>query len=127
MHDRIKQLRKNLKLSQKEFAEKLKLQQNTICMFETGRRNPSERTIDDMCSVFHVSREWLLNGTGEIFIKTTPAIMEQLRKEYHLNDFDFNLVYEYLKLDKHDRAILRNFIRNIAKYSDTAEENSEKQ
>ncbi len=66
MKDRIKELRKKLRLSQREFGEKLSLSTQTICAWEHGKNVPM-RGIKQMCSAFHVRQEWLQNGEGEIF------------------------------------------------------------
>ena len=45
---------------------------------------------------------------------TMPSAMEQLCQEFNLNEFDANLVYEYLKLSPENRTVIRNFINKIA-------------
>ena len=59
INDRIKLIRESVRLSQSEFAEKLNLKRNSISLMEGGKRNPSNRTINDICKVFNVSEEWL--------------------------------------------------------------------
>lgn len=57
-------------MTQEEFANQLNLSTNFIYMIETGRREVSSRTILDICERFHVNREWLENGTGEMYSPT---------------------------------------------------------
>ena len=72
VNDNIKVLRENiLNLSQDEFANELGLQRNTISLIENKKRNPSERTINDICSKFKVNKVWLLNGIGEPLVEMT--------------------------------------------------------
>lgn len=66
--DRIKELRKKLKLSQAEFGAKIGLLQNYIWMIEKGGRTPSDRTVSDISRVYEVNEEWLRDGSGEMFI-----------------------------------------------------------
>lgn len=94
MIERLKKIRTALNLTQSEFAEQLRLQRNTISLLETGKRNPSERTIYDICNIFNVSKEYLLNGTEPMFTQTYSDTMEQLKKEFNLDEFSFNLVHE---------------------------------
>lgn len=68
MNDRIKELRKLLKITQNEFADRLNLSRNFIFMVEKGDRQPSDRTISDICREFNVSEHWLRTGEGEPFI-----------------------------------------------------------
>ncbi len=67
MNVRIKELRKNkLKMTQKEFSAKLGLSENFIWQIEKGDREPSDRTIKDICREFHVNETWLRTGIGEM-------------------------------------------------------------
>lgn len=68
-NERIKQIRKAAGLTQGEFAEQISLSRNYIAMIEIGQREPSERTIDDICRVFGVSKLWLKTGNGEMYVK----------------------------------------------------------
>ena len=63
MNERIKHLRKDiLKLSQKEFSDKLGLSENFVWMIEKGNRVPSDRTISDICRIFDIQEDWLRHG-----------------------------------------------------------------
>lgn len=64
---RIKQIRSSKKLTQDDFAEIIGLTKNFISLIETGNRTPSDRTISDICRVFHVNESWLRTGDGEMF------------------------------------------------------------
>ena len=64
---RIKQIRNSKKLTQDDFAEIIGLTKNFISLIETGNRTPSDRTISDICRVFHVNESWLRTGDGEMF------------------------------------------------------------
>ena len=119
MNKRIKELRETLGLSQAEFAESLNLKRNSISLIENGKRNPSDRTIIDICNKFNASEEWIRNGTGELFIKTSSDTMEQLKKEFNLDEFSYHLVYEYLKLGQEQRKSVRDFLYKIIDEEDT--------
>ena len=64
--ERILQIRNEEKLSQSGFAQKLNLSQNFVWMVENGKREPSDRTIADICRVFGVDEVWLRTGVGEM-------------------------------------------------------------
>ena len=113
MNERIRELRKMLGISQSEFADTLNLKQNSISLIEIGKRNPSDRTISDICQKFNVSESWIRNGTGEVFIKTPSSTIEKLREEFHLDDFTCSFVYEYLKLDEEKRNAVQEFFYNV--------------
>lgn len=69
MNNRLVQIRKSLNLSQKNFGEKLNIKQTTISDMERGQCNITERTINNICLIFHVSEKWLRFGEGDMFIE----------------------------------------------------------
>lgn len=70
MNTRFKKLRKELKLTQEEFAKKTELSRSYINLIEMGKKTPADRTIRDICQKFKVNYEWLAEGKGdEIFVQ----------------------------------------------------------
>ena len=74
MHKRVSEVRKAANLTQGEFADKLGLTRNFISLIENGNRDPSDRTIADICREFNVSETWLRTGEGEM---TVPRSREE--------------------------------------------------
>lgn len=68
MKDRIKTIRQSANLTQAQFAEKIGLSRNFVAMIEIGQREPSERTLNDICRIFGVDPVWLRTGEGEPFV-----------------------------------------------------------
>ena len=67
MNERIRSVRAAAGLTQQEFAEKLGLTKNFISLIENGQREPSDRTVRDICRIFGVNEIWLRTGVGEPF------------------------------------------------------------
>ena len=67
MQDRIKLLRKELGLTQQEFADKIGLKRNSVASYEIGRNTPMDAVILSICREFNVNEEWLRTGQGEMF------------------------------------------------------------
>lgn len=122
MNTRIKEVREAKGLSQADFAKMLNLKRNSISLIEVGKRNPSDRTIVDICNTFNVSEEWLRTGEGEMFVETPSSTMDQLKKEFNLDDFSYNLVYQYLKLDSDQRQMVRDFFYNVVESGSMGED-----
>lgn len=76
--NRILAIRKESGLSQSAFGEKLNLSQNFVWMIEKGQREPSDRTISDICRVYSVNEVWLRTGVGEMKLPLSQD--EQLAK-----------------------------------------------
>lgn len=60
---RLKLLRTNLNLSQKQLGENLNLSQRAISSYENNLRFPDEQTINLIADYFNVSVDYLLGRT----------------------------------------------------------------
>lgn len=60
MNEKMKELRKNCKLSQLELATQIGCSQNTISKIEKGDTQPRADVLKNMCEFFHVSADYLL-------------------------------------------------------------------
>lgn len=69
MKDRIKKVRKDCGLTQKEFAERLGIKQNTVASYEMGRIGVSDSVRISICREFGINEQWLRDGTGEMKIE----------------------------------------------------------
>ena len=65
MKERIKQIRKNLKMNQTEFGAAIGATQKMVTTYETGTVVPDKTTRMLICSKFNVSETWLETGEGE--------------------------------------------------------------
>lgn len=119
MKERLKLLRKALKLNQQEFADKIQVKRSTVAGYERGSTNLSERTIADICRVFYVNEDWLRTGEGEMFRArntTNEELALQVGKLLKTDDeFTKNLFLEYLKLPPEMKTLFEDFVHNLAK------------
>ncbi len=69
MNNRIKEVRKANNLTQDEYAEKLRISKNYVCLLETGKKAPGDRLISDICREFSISEAWLRYGEGEMLVQ----------------------------------------------------------
>lgn len=68
MHERVKQLRLALGLSQEEFGAKIGLKSKaSVSKIEKGINGTTEQTLQSMCRVFDASYLWLTTGEGPMF------------------------------------------------------------
>ena len=66
--ERIKKLRKVLKMTQSEFAEAMGISRSYITEIERGAKIPTEKILYLISRTFNVSLKWLKEGEGEIFL-----------------------------------------------------------
>jgi transcriptional regulator with XRE-family HTH domain len=67
MHNRIRQIRKALKMNQRTFGEYIGLTQTTLSVLEKGKGPIIEKNVKLICSTFHVNERWFRTGEGEMF------------------------------------------------------------
>lgn len=70
VNTRILALRTHLGLSQSDFATQLGITQVGVWRIETGEVKPRKTTLQNIVQKFGVSRDWLIDGVGEIRIET---------------------------------------------------------
>ncbi|RXI57266.1 XRE family transcriptional regulator [Clostridium tetani] len=104
MKNRIRKLRKSKGLSQKDFGESINLSQNHVSSLEKGMRSITIRTVDDICRVYGVNKEWLVDGTGEMYSDVLekfeindPEVEEFTRMFLELDDGAKKIITELMK------------------------------
>lgn len=65
---RIKEIRKALKLTQEQLAEKTSATRPMIASYELNRVVPNDVFIRHFCKTLNVNEDWLRTGIGEMFI-----------------------------------------------------------
>ncbi|MGN0141531.1 MAG: helix-turn-helix transcriptional regulator [Roseburia sp.] len=114
MNTRIKKLRKELDLTQTEFAKAIGLVQNTITSYEKGRLTPSDQTILSICREFNVNEIWLRTGEGEMFNPSAESTLDTLAQERNLSINDRILVEKFLNLTQNKRDAITSYIMECA-------------
>ncbi len=125
MKDRIKKIRRELDLTQQEFADRLGVKRGAIANYEIGRNEPVDSIISLICREFKVNEEWLRNGTGEMFAPDASDELEALVKKYDLSNADQVLIEKYVNLKAGSRETIINFITDVVAALDgTADPNA---
>ncbi|MFS9335227.1 helix-turn-helix domain-containing protein [Streptococcus peroris] len=63
---RLKELRKEKKLTQKEIAEQIGIKRNTYSDWETGKNEPNFENLIKLADFFEVSLDWLFGRKVEL-------------------------------------------------------------
>lgn len=72
MKERIKALRKALKLNQKEFGQETMTSLSAVQKWESGENTPSPAIVALIARKWNVSEAWLRTGEGEMFEELDP-------------------------------------------------------
>lgn len=63
LSERLKSLRLEAKITQKEISDKLEIGQGTYARYEKGDRKPTGEILNDLAKFFNVSTDYLLGNT----------------------------------------------------------------
>ena len=113
--ERVKEIRRSLKLTLEKFGERLGVGKTAISKIEKGENNLSSQMMKAICNEYRVNYEYLESGTGEMFSDVPQTVVDELCVQYDLDDFDRIMLQEYLKLDESSRNVLKAYIRSIMK------------
>ena len=110
MKTRIFELRNRLDLTQTEFGEKIGLTRNAIAAYERGNANPTGTAIMAIVTVFHVNREWLETGEGDMFDQSYEQV-ETARMIEAISDSPAmrSLLSTWAQLSDENKAVFERF------------------
>ncbi len=95
IRNRIKELRKHLKLNQADFALSIGIKQGSLSDIETGKTAVTQRMMTTICAVYNVNREWLETGKGEMILPgDQKETVREVRPQPHTRSPDLQLVLD---------------------------------
>ena len=73
MNTRFKKIRILNNMSQEEFGRKIGIESRAhISSLENGKKNITDRIVNDVCREFGINESWLRTGNGEMLIQISP-------------------------------------------------------
>lgn len=103
--ERLKKLRKEAGLTQKELSENLNVAQPRILEWEKGKRNPNKRSLEKIASYFNVSVSYLL---GETNVRSSFEIIEIME---NLSEFRQEKTVNFARQELKDQEEENNIIQ----------------
>ena len=124
---RIKQLRKKKKLNQTEFGSVIGLKNSAISKMEQEGSVVVDQNIQLICEKFQVRRDWLVDGTGEMFAERTKKdeLMEwaeRVSQSPH-DSFPYRLAEVLAKLNEPQWKMLEQIFDKIMTEGNTENSN----
>lgn len=111
--ERIKELRKNLNLSQDAFGKKLGVTGTAVSRIEKGERSLTEQMALAICREFRVNYYWLTKGQLPMFTGTPENVVDEIAEDYNLDEIDKKIIQKYLELDDEHRQFLKDYLKSI--------------
>ncbi|MCY7078986.1 MULTISPECIES: helix-turn-helix domain-containing protein [Streptococcus] len=101
--ERLKKLRKEGKLTQKDIATFLNISQPAYQQFESGKKKMNLETMEKLADFFNVSTDYLLGKTD----------FPDLDLEVDIdNAIDNSVAYDGTPITDNDREIIKNFLKD---------------
>lgn len=122
--DRLKELRRELGISQRDLARSLKLSPSTIAMYETGQREPDSKTLDHLASFFDVSLDYLVGRSDvrQSLHNKQPVNIDRILAEH-------NVLFDGKPLTDADKLVILDSLRMVRRamnVSDTTKSDTTK-
>ena len=105
---RIKEIRTDHKMSQTELAAKIKVSQQTITKWETGKAEPSSSALESIAKYFNVSTDYLLGLTDQR--KTDQQVEADL--DHAINEARS---FDGKPISDRDRKVVKDILRSYFK------------
>ncbi len=114
MHDRIKDIRKALDMTQTEFAQRIGIKQNSLANIEIGRRNASNQVVTSICREFGVNLDYLLHGAGPMFAPKEATALDRIDQILTGgNEFVKAVFVELADLSDEEWQMLHDFVQRV--------------
>lgn len=115
MEERIKKIRNENDLTQKEFGTRIGIRGNTIASYEAAVRMPSETVIKAICREFDINREWLETGKGKMKIRSQCNTLDRVAKRYSDSPTFRAMLDVYAELDADGQDAVERYIAKLSK------------
>lgn len=112
--ERLKYIRKDLKMTQDEFGSSLGVSRDVINNMERNRvKNTNEAILLLICKTHRVNYFFLTEGKGDPYIGLPDIIMDDVIQEYKLDQLDRDIIEEYVKLDVDTRNAIKSYLKKL--------------
>lgn len=116
LSERVRYLRKDkLRMSRVTFGKKLGVSQDVINNIENNRlARPDQKLslIKLMCKEFSVNEDWLLNGTGPMFIEEEAFSLNSFAAQHGASDLELEILKAYFEIEPETRRKLIEHFRS---------------
>lgn len=111
---KIKELRKNKKMTQSELAESLGISASAVGMYEQGRRQPDSEMILKICSVFGISTDYLLGKKSTVKRHDVCELSEVFDEFTQVLTSQQGLMFDGVLLNEEDKKKIVDAIMAVA-------------
>ena len=110
--ERIKEIRKLTKLTQKEFGYRISVAQTYLSQIEKGERDATEKIIKLVSHEFNIDENWLRTGEGEMLNESDEFSLDEYAQQHDMSEMDLKIIKGFLDLDPEVRKIVVSTFSN---------------
>ncbi len=115
LEDRIKWVRQQMGMTQKEFANLLNISKSTLEGYEYGNRRPAPAVIELIALKCGVRQEWIVSGEGKPFLpQPADNVVQFTRAHSDMTDVDKALMEAYFSLTDEQKAAFLQYCLSVA-------------
>lgn len=128
--ERIKNLRKNMNVTAKDFADILQIPLRTVGSYERNEAQPSPKFFNALIDIYNININWLLTGDGNVFLneknKIDESFISLLKSKFNMSDDEIaglidvlgsdaskEMVLKFISIKRGDKEALDSLISNL--------------
>ena len=111
--NRLKQIRKALKMNQTDFGSRINLSQTTIGQYEKETRPITERVISQLVAEYNINEEYLRHGNGAMFCHQPTDLVTELAAKLQLTSREQQLLLAYSTFPADRRESFLDFAQDL--------------
>lgn len=112
LNERIKEVRKDLGLSQKELAERIGISQRSVSWGEQPGNNVPDSTIKALCMAFRIRESWLRTGDGPMYAQPSTFSLDEYVHSHGATELELEILKVYFALDPEIRKTIFNHFKS---------------
>lgn len=114
--ERIKYIRKDLKMTQPVFGDSLGISRDALNNLEHDRlKTVNDAVLKLICKTYQVNYFWLTEGAGEPYVGVPDVVIDEAVEKYQLDELDKKIIEEYVKLPVDTREALKKYLEAVFK------------
>ena len=110
--EKIRELRKKSGMTQHQLAQRLGISSSAVGMYEQGRREPDNKTLLELCSIFDISSDYLL-GKDEPVESGVREVSDVFDEFTRILSSQQCLMFDGVPLDDEDRGKIVDAIKVV--------------
>ncbi len=111
INERLESIRKSEKLSRSKFGLKVGKTEDAIYNLERNRASISKEFIELVCNTFNINKEWLVNGTGQMYnISQDTLDMSNVFDKIINSEELYKLVHDITELSEEKVKVLSDLV-----------------